>query len=254
MQVNSTYYQAPIYNAPAAFQLKEELGSGEKGVVHLAEDSSGQQYALKVYRTASELIARGYPAEVIPYYFDEQGRSRLAQTECELGQVLTHPAFVKIYGTTVIDGRSALIMEYIDGGLISKSDAKHDHSAFEAAIEGLLFALERGYKSCDLSDDNAMIDSHGQFKFIDIDSFEKVEDNGVKDRVKNSLESHQYFLSDLLNREDSNRLSEFSKTYFNTIKNQLKDNVTPANLSLVIDYLIGVKNHFLISSTSREAP
>lgn len=239
------YYQEQFCNYQHFFQLTKELGSGNKGIVYLAEDGSGQKYALKIYRSAEELIEQGIPKEIVPYYFDERGRSRLAQREYELGQILTHPAFVKVYGLVMIEGKSAIVMEYIDGKVLSYNEGV----GFQIAVEGLIFALERGYKSSDLYSENAMIDAQGRFKFIDLDSFDKVEDPIEDDTVEESLNSHRFFLKDLLDREEEVEFERISKNYYRDIRDQLGENISAENLFLITDYLTLLQAQLLHKSS-----
>jgi serine/threonine protein kinase len=227
------YYQEQFFNNQYSFQIKKEIGAGEKGVVYLAEDAAGHQYALKIYLSAEELVQKGFPKELVPYYFDENGRSRMAGREYELSQILTHSAFVKVFGLTMIEGKSAIVMEYIDGRVLSYNEGV----GFQTAIEGLIFALERGYKSSDLYSENAMIDVQGRFKFIDLDSFDKVEDPIEDDTVEESLNAHRFFLKDLLDREEEIEFERISKRYYSDIRDQMGENISAENLFLITDYL-----------------
>ena len=229
---------------PAEYQIRQQLGSGDKGVVYLAQDSMGFNYAIKIYRSPQELIDQGLPAEIVPYFFDETGRSRMAQREYELSQILTHPAFVKVYGTSFVEGNSILIMEYVDGKILSEVEPTIRAKAFETAVEGLLFALERGYVHHDLYDGNAMIDSQGRLKFIDLDSFDKVDEEIEDNTIEECLESYHYFLREFIPKE------KVLKKYQKEIRDCLHENLCPDNLYLIADYLTHLKR---ISSTSDEA-
>jgi serine/threonine protein kinase len=226
---------------PAEYQIRQELGSGDKGVVYLAQDAMGFNYALKIYRSPQELIDQGLPPEIVPYFFDETGRSRMAEREYELSQILTHPAFVKVYGTSFVEGNSILIMEYVDGKILSEVDSAIRAKAFGTAVKGLLFALERGYVHHDLYDGNAMIDSQGRLKFIDLDSFDKVDEEIEDNSIEECLESYQHFLREFLAND------KIYKKYRREIRKRLHENLSPDNLHLIIDYLAR------ISPTSDEA-
>lgn len=154
------------------YTLLSELGKGEKAVVYLAVDSRGREVAIKAFLTESELNLKEYTK----YYFDEQGASKLAKREWELGKTLRHPNIAEIhdYFTEFKNGeiRSYIVMEYIEK---LPEDMLSESSAVQVAlglVDALIFSFQKGLIHRDLFSENMIVNREGVLKLIDIDSFD----------------------------------------------------------------------------------
>src|SRR5687767_15567560 len=83
------------------YTILRQLGAGGMGEVYLAQDTSlNRKVAIKVL-----------PEESVP---DEQARKRLMR-EARAAATLDHPNICSIYEVGDGDGRSFIVMQYVDG-------------------------------------------------------------------------------------------------------------------------------------------
>jgi eukaryotic-like serine/threonine-protein kinase len=85
----------------ARYKILRQLGAGGMGEVYLAQDTSlNRKVAIKVL-----------PEELVP---DEQARKRLIR-EARAAATLDHSNICSIYEMGEVDGRSFIVMQYIEG-------------------------------------------------------------------------------------------------------------------------------------------
>ncbi len=154
------------------YTLLCELGKGEKAVVYLAVDSHGREVAIKAFLTETALNFKEYSK----YYFDEQGASKLAKREWELGKILKHSNIAEVYDyfTESKNGeiRSYIVMEYVEKLL---ENTLSESSAVQVAVglvDALIFGFQKGLIHRDLFSENMIVNREGVLKLIDIDSFD----------------------------------------------------------------------------------
>lgn len=180
------------------YTLLCELGKGEKAVVYLAVDSHGREVAIKAFLTETELNFKEYSK----YYFDEQGASKLAKREWELGKTLRHPNIVEVYDyfTEFKNGemRSYIVMEYIEK---LPENTLSESSAVQVAlglVDALIFSFQKGLIHRDLFSENMIVNREGVLKLIDIDSFDYMYEDLYDPNAADSCESPMDPLDDYL--------------------------------------------------------
>lgn len=142
------------------YEIHREIGRGGMGVVFAARDTRlDRDVAIKAL---PELLARS--------------PDRLArfQREARLLASLNHPHIASIYGLEEIDGRSYLVLEYVEGetleatikrrGAIPVSDALNIALQIARAVEA---AHERGVIHRDLKPANIKFNATGDVKVLD---------------------------------------------------------------------------------------
>ncbi|UCF36983.1 MAG: PD40 domain-containing protein [Acidobacteriota bacterium] len=145
--------------APSRYQLLEPIGRGAMGEVVLAEDRLlRRKVALKFLLPELEE--------------DETARERFLR-EARSAAALDHPFICKIYDTGILDGRSFIAMEYVEGqtlrmrldeGAVPLSETLH--IALEVA-EALEKAHAVGIIHRDLTPSNIMLTAEGHAKVMD---------------------------------------------------------------------------------------
>ena len=142
------------------YQVVREIGRGGMGVVFFARDARLERDV--AIKALPELLAR-HPERLARF-----------QREARLLASLNHPNIASIYGLEEIDGRSYLILEYIDGetletmlkrrGALPAEDALQIALQIARAIEA---AHERGVIHRDLKPANIKFTSTADVKVLD---------------------------------------------------------------------------------------
>jgi serine/threonine protein kinase len=141
------------------YEIRSQLGEGGMGEVYLAEDVQlGRQVAVKFLPSA--LMA------------DEQANKRLIQ-EARAAATLDHPNICAVYEVGDAEGRSFIVMQYLDGKtldsrILNKSLPVKESLAIAIEVaDALETAHARGIIHRDIKPSNIMITSRGQAKVMD---------------------------------------------------------------------------------------
>ena len=148
-----------VGTAIAHYRLLEQLGEGGMGEVYLVEDTRLQR------RAALKLLSHSVTR-------DEGRRQRLVQ-EARLAASIDHPHIAAVYDVGEFDGRTFIVMEYVEGR--SLREVLRDgpiklRKALDYAIEAgdaLAKVHERGVIHRDLKPENLLIAKDGYLKVID---------------------------------------------------------------------------------------
>lgn len=142
------------------FTRIKHLGEGAFGSTGLWENSQGEKFAIK------ELV--------------DLAGSGVA--DFELGLRLDHPNIVQINNfvqkrTSPSETKRYLIMEYIDGATLSAQNLSEEERLRigRQVIESAQYMLSQGILPSDLHSENLMINSRGEWKWIDLGLYEPIE-------------------------------------------------------------------------------
>jgi serine/threonine-protein kinase len=149
----------PLPREIGPYRLRERLGEGGMGVVHLAERTDlGSLVAIKFLRDAWASPAR---------------RERFVNEERLLAQ-LNHPFIARLYDADVLpDGTPWFAMEYVDGAPITVfcrergSSVREKLELFRMVCEGVLHAHQLALIHRDLKPSNILVTRGGQPKLLD---------------------------------------------------------------------------------------
>src|SRR5437867_9001073 len=140
------------------YRVIEALGAGGMGVVYLARDERlNRNVVVKVLSPGTE---------------SDQTRARLTR-EAQTASALNHPNICTIHDVGEQDGRAFIVMEYVDGGLLTNKIAGRPldlDSLLRFAIEiadALDAAHAAGIIHRDIKTANVMITKRGQAKVLD---------------------------------------------------------------------------------------
>ena len=143
------------------YKITEKLGEGGMGVVYKAEDTKLKRpVALKFL--APHLLR------------DEEGRKRFLR-EAQAAAALDHPNICTVYEIDEADGRTFIVMAFLEGRTLSKKITDGPLKLPEAIsiaiqmAEGLEAAHEKGITHRDIKPDNVMLmkGSRGLVKLMD---------------------------------------------------------------------------------------
>jgi len=154
------------------YRLREVLGEGGMGVVHLAERTDlGSLVAIKILRDAWLSPAR---------------RERFASEQRTLAQ-LNHPSIARLYDAdTLPDGTPWFAMEYVDGVPLTRYCAEQRCSIrrtlelFRDVCEAVLHAHRQAVIHRDLKPSNILVTRGGQPKLLDFGIAKQVEGLGSR--------------------------------------------------------------------------
>ena len=143
------------------YELLERIGQGGMGVVFKARHMKlGRTVAIKVIADARAT--------------DEKAIARFEREIKTIGQ-LEHPSIVHAHDAREIDGRSILVMEYVDGMDLGRLIRRHGPISMADACElirqtmlGLQAAHELGLVHRDIKPSNLMLDRQGNLKILDL--------------------------------------------------------------------------------------
>jgi serine/threonine-protein kinase len=143
----------------AHYRITAKLGEGGMG---------------EVYRATDERLGRDVAIKLLPESFSEDP-ARLArfQREAQLLASLNHPNIGQVYGLEEQDGRSALVLELIEGETLAERMAPGAVPAEDAARIAQQIALalqaahEKGIVHRDLKPANVKITPDGKVKVLD---------------------------------------------------------------------------------------
>ena len=166
--------------AVPGYRVMGELSRGGQGVVYRAEQiASGQSVAIKVL----------HPSAMLP------GPSRVARArflrEIQIVASMHHPGIVGLLDSlTLVDGRDALIMEFVDGlpldGWLGRTPPP---SRLEVLLmlggvaEALHHAHQKGVIHRDLKPSNILVDFEGRPRLLDFGVARRAEGQAPADRL-----------------------------------------------------------------------
>jgi serine/threonine protein kinase/Flp pilus assembly protein TadD len=153
------------------YRIIEKLGRGGMGEVYLAEDKRlGRKVAIKFL-----------PAEVAT---DERARQRLLR-EAKTAATLDHPNICSIYEVGEEDGRSFIVLQYIEGETLAARlkrqvpDLREALAIAAQVADALSEAHARGVIHRDIKPDNIMLATKGQVKVLDFGLAKTLRDPGI---------------------------------------------------------------------------
>jgi serine/threonine protein kinase len=151
------------------FELLRELGRGAQATVWLAHDARlDREVALKLVNPNAD------GAEIQEWMHEARAVSRL-----------THPHIVPVFEADEIDGRPALVFEYVDGGTLGQARKGQGPMPPREAVElmvGVLDALAtahaQGIVHRDLKPSNLMLSKDGRVRVMDFGIAARVAGGG----------------------------------------------------------------------------
>jgi len=155
------------------YDIDQLLGKGGMGVVYKAQDVRlGRPVALKILKT--ELTA------------DPDKKRRFLQ-EARAASAVTHPAIAQIYDVDEIEGKTFMVMEFVEGKTVSQLIADREldligavEIAFQVA-DGLAHAHKANIVHRDIKSDNIMVTRDGHTKLLDFGLAKLLDPTGGMD-------------------------------------------------------------------------
>jgi serine/threonine-protein kinase len=154
------------------YRIIKELGAGGMGEVYLAEDTRlGRQVALKFL-----------PAS---FQYDPERRSRLL-AEARATSSLRSPHIAAIYDIGEHEGTMFLVMEYVDGELLSAKLKRGPLAILEVIniasqiADALAEAHALGIVHCDVKSSNLIINERGLAKMLDF-GLARADDSNIEE-------------------------------------------------------------------------
>lgn len=178
------------------FTKIKTLGGGAFGSTGLWENSNGERFAIK---ELNDLPGSGV-------------------ADFELGLRLNHPNIVQINNfvqkqSSPSQTKRYLIMEYIDGATLSAQNLSEEERLRigHQVIDSAQYMLSQGILPNDLHSENLMINSRGEWKWIDLGLYEPIEAVG-----QSSFKDYLTEISRLFERtfkDDNSTLAEIKEPY-----------------------------------------
>lgn len=155
------------------YNIMSRLGKGGMGEVYLAEDTRlGRKVALKFLSNE---------------FLEDEWAKRQLMNEARAAAILDHPNICSVYDIEEVEGRSFIVMQYLNGEtlaeLIRKQSIEPSH-VFELArqIAGALAeAHTHGIIHRDMKPGNIMVTAAGQVKVLDFGLAKTVHQNKSRD-------------------------------------------------------------------------
>ena len=141
------------------YEIRSKLGEGGMGEVYLAQDTQLDR------RVAIKLL----PPETIS---DEHARKRLVR-EARAAATLDHPHICSVYEVGEADGRSFIVMQYVEGETLDLKLSRRSMKLKESlaiatqVADALTEAHARGIIHRDIKPSNVIITPRGQTKVMD---------------------------------------------------------------------------------------
>ena len=161
------------------YHVRQRLGAGGMGEVYLAEDTRlGREVALKFLASGSQT--------------DPERRARLL-TEARAASALRSSNIAAIYDIGEYEGSDFLVMEYVEGDVLSSRIVRGPLAVREAAdiaaqvADALSEAHGRGIVHRDIKSANIIVTSRGQVKVLDFGLAKFVQQPGGSASVDAAL-------------------------------------------------------------------
>ena len=140
------------------YRINRKLGEGGMGVVYLATAT----------RLDREVAIKFLP----PHVADDPEQRQRFVIEARAAAALNHPNIATIHAIEDVDGKSFIVMEYIEGRELMSGEAADRHREARADIAGqiaagLQAAHERGIVHRDIKPANIMVTGTGVVKLMD---------------------------------------------------------------------------------------
>ncbi len=160
-----------IYSPTECYTVLKELGEGAFGKVYAVENSSGERFALKSYKSQKKTHLKDHPLAN-------------AQREYERGLLLNHSNIVKVFDLFKDDSDEHgiyLVLELIEGQTINglpKGSLLINQSLNSALqlVDALRYALSQDFLYLDLHPQNIMLTDSCDTMIIDLASFFSFEE------------------------------------------------------------------------------
>jgi len=163
-----------------AYRINATIGEGGMGRVYRAThrtgiiaDRQGGDVAIKVMH---------------PQYARNKDFQDRFEREASLGLRLEHPGIVKVHDLVVDGGTLALVMEFVDGQLLSELVGSvtgpipwdRAQSMFQQLLDAVTYAHSQGVVHRDLKPDNVLVTEGGQLKVLDFGIAKDVASSATK--------------------------------------------------------------------------
>ena len=141
------------------YKIVEKLGEGGMGIVYKAQDT----------KLDREVAIKFLPRHIAA---DSKERDRFT-IEAKAAAALNHPNIATIHAIEEADGETFIVMEYIDGMMLTEAIAKglvttDNQTTYVTQIaEGLHAAHKKGVVHRDIKSSNIMVTREGQTKIMD---------------------------------------------------------------------------------------
>jgi eukaryotic-like serine/threonine-protein kinase len=153
------------------YHIIEKLGAGGMGEVYLAEDKRlNRRVAIKIL-----------PADVAG---DERAKQRLLR-EAQTAATLDHPNICAIYEIGQEEGRSFIVLQYIEGETLAarlmhrQPDLREALAMAAQVADALAEAQARGIVHRDIKPQNIMLTKRGQVKVLDFGLAKVLREPGI---------------------------------------------------------------------------
>ena len=162
------------------YEIRSKIGEGGMGEVYLAEDTTLHR------RVAIKFLPADFAA-------NEQANQRLLR-EAQAAAKLDHPNICSVYEVTETDGRSFIVMPYVEGETLDLR-MKQTRLGFSESLsiatqiaDGLAEAHSGGITHRDVTPSNIIITPRGQAKVMDF-GLAKLSGAGAADGLKIDAEA-----------------------------------------------------------------